>query len=82
MDFCNWFLPFFFFFLFFLCVIHLVKHIKRVDGLAGCYRGLAPKLVGSVIGVIGSKRVADKLGLDEVEENDGKDDSEITEQEW
>lgn len=58
-----------------------VKHIKRVDGLSGCYRGLTPKLVGSVVGVIGSKRVADKLGLDETDENDRKDESEITEEE-
>lgn len=59
-----------------------MKHIKTVDGLAGCYRGLAPKLVGSVVGVIGSKRVADKLGLDEVDDSDSKDDSEMTDQEW
>lgn len=58
-----------------------MKHIKRVDGLGGCYRGLAPKLIGSVVGVIGSKRIADKLGLDEAEEIDGKDESEITEEE-
>lgn len=55
-----------------------MKHIKRVDGFAGCYRGLTPKLVGSVVGVIGSKRVADKLGLEELEE---KDENELTEQE-
>lgn len=58
-----------------------MKHIKRVDGFYGCYRGLTPKLVGSIIGVIGSKRVADKLGLDEAEENESKDDSDITEEE-
>lgn len=58
-----------------------MKHIKNVDGLAGCYRGLTPKLVGSVIGVIGSKRVAEKLGLDENDENESKDESELTEEE-
>lgn len=61
---------------------HTVKHIKRVDGLSGCYRGLTPKLVGSIVGVIASKRVADKLGLDEIDENESKNDSEITEEEW
>lgn len=59
-----------------------MKHIKRVDGLSGCYRGLTPKLVGSIVGVIGSKRVADKLGLDEIDENESKDESDITEEEW
>lgn len=61
-----------------------MKHIKRVDGLSGCYRGLTPKLVGSIVGVIGSKRVADKLGLDDIDEIDesgSKDESEITEEE-
>lgn len=59
-----------------------MKHIKRCDGLSGCYRGLTPKLVGSIVGVIASKRVADKLGLDEIDESDSKDDAEITEEEW
>lgn len=58
-----------------------MKHIKRVDGFYGCYRGLTPKLVGSIVGVIGSKRVADKLGLDEIDENESKDDADITEEE-
>lgn len=60
---------------------HTVKHIKKVDGLSGCYRGLTPKLVGSVVGVIGSKRVAEKLGLDENDDNESKDESELTEEE-
>lgn len=58
-----------------------MKHIKKVDGLSGCYRGLTPKLVGSVVGVIGSKRVAEKLGLDECDENESKDESELTDEE-
>lgn len=58
-----------------------MKHIKSVDGLSGCYRGLTPKLIGSVVGVIASKRVAEKLGLDENDDNEGKDESELTEEE-
>lgn len=53
-----------------------------MDGFNGCYRGLAPKLIGSIVGVVASKRVADKLGLNENDESDSKDDSEITEEEW
>lgn len=58
-----------------------VKHIKRVDGFYGCYRGLSPKLVGSIVGVVASKKVADKLGLSENDETEYKDDSEITDEE-
>lgn len=58
-----------------------MQHIKRVDGLSGCYRGLTPKLVGSIVGVIGSKKVAEKFGLNENYQSDSKDESELTEEE-
>lgn len=58
-----------------------MQHIKKVDGLSGCYRGLSPKLIGSIVGVIGSKKVAEKLGLNENDQNDSKDESELTEEE-
>lgn len=60
----------------------LVKHIKSVDGLAGCYRGLTPKLIGTVVSVIGSKKVADSLQLDEYDANESKDSEELTDEEW
>lgn len=47
-----------------------VKHIKRVDGLSGCYRGLTPKIIGAIIGSIGSAKIASKLGLEERTENE------------
>lgn len=52
-----------------------------MDGFYGCYRGLSPKLIGSVVGVVASKKVADKFGFSENDENELKDDSEITEEE-
>lgn len=61
-------------------IFQYVKNIKRVDGFYGCYRGLSPKLVGSIVGVVASKKVADKFGLSENDE-EYKDDSEITEEE-
>lgn len=68
--------------------VFTVKHIKSVDGLSGCYRGLTPKLVGSIVGAIGSSKVANKLGLAkeehrESEEFDGTevDESKLTEEE-
>lgn len=59
-----------------------MKHIKSVDGLAGCYRGLTPKLIGTVISVIGSKKVADSLELDAYDANESKDSDELTDEEW
>lgn len=59
-----------------------MKHIKSVDGFYGCYRGLTPKLIGSIVSVIGTKKVADKLELDEADGNDSKDSDELTEEEW
>lgn len=54
-------------------------HIRRIDGFYGCYRGLAPKLVGSLVAMVVSDRVADQLGLEQPEEN--KDDSQLSDEE-
>ncbi|EDV95960.1 mitochondrial carrier homolog 2 [Drosophila grimshawi] len=59
-------------------IFQYAGHIKKVDGFYGCYRGLAPKLVGSVMSMVVSERVAEKLGLSDQE---SKDDSELTEEE-
>lgn len=58
-----------------------VKHIQRVDGLSGCYRGLTPKLVGSIVGAIGSAKIANKLGIakEENRENEEIDGTEVDE---
>lgn len=58
-----------------------VKHIKSVDGLSGCFRGLTPKIIGSVVSVIGSKKIANKFVSDLIVENEDKDDTELTEEE-
>jgi carrier protein len=39
----------------------LVGHIKSVDGLAGCYRGLTPKLIGNILSSHFSEQIADYL---------------------
>jgi mitochondrial carrier len=58
----------------------LVSHIKSVDGLYGCYRGLAPKLLGSIISTNLSEHIADKMGFAKVdeEEKDEMDEEEYT----
>lgn len=60
--------------------MYVVKHIKSVDGLSGCYRGLTPKLIGSVAAVIGSEKVAAKFGFSEAHEDDDKDEVELTDE--
>jgi carrier protein len=56
--------------------LFLVGHIRQVDGLAGCYRGLAPKLVGTVLSSNLSERIADKLGMATVDDDEKDDMSE------
>lgn len=57
-----------------------VKYIKRVDGLVGCYRGLAPKVLGTIVSSIGSEKIAIKFGFEKIPD-DHKDESELTEEE-
>jgi mitochondrial carrier len=56
-----------------------VLHIKSVDGLTGCYRGLAPKLIGNIFSTHLSEQIADKLGMQKVDDEE-KDD--ISEEEY
>lgn len=49
-----------------MVVMHAVGYIRRTDGLSGCFVGLAPKLVGTVVAVFGSERVAKRLGYGEI----------------
>ncbi|XP_031618517.1 mitochondrial carrier homolog 2 [Contarinia nasturtii] len=52
-------------------IFEYVRHIKSVDGMFGCYRGLSPKLLGTLVSVFATARIERKLGLCENEnEND------------
>ncbi|XP_043248440.1 mitochondrial carrier homolog 2-like [Colletes gigas] len=42
-------------------VFQYVKHIKKVDGLAGCYCGLVPKLCAYTVGAITLDKTCSKL---------------------
>lgn len=73
---------FYYFYIHVLYVIFSVKHIKSVDGFAGCYRGLVPKLCSYTVSTIASQKTSDYLqlvleanqdktnGVSEVEENE------------
>lgn len=64
----------------FLKLIHfLAGHIRSVDGFYGCYRGLTPKLVGTICTMVFSEKIANRLGLQAME--DKKDDELLTDEE-
>lgn len=54
-------------------------HIRKIDGFYGCYRGLTPKLVGSICSMVLSEKIADRLGLKPLEEP--KDDVNLSDEE-
>lgn len=63
-----------------ITIFFTVKYIKKVDGLAGCYRGLAPKVIGSIVSSVGSEKIAIKLGFEKIPD-DNKDERELTDEE-
>lgn len=55
----------------------LVGHIKEVDGFAGCFRGLTPKLVGNILSSHFGEKIADYLNcpkLDDEKEFEDQDE--------
>ncbi|XP_054735238.1 mitochondrial carrier homolog 2 [Anastrepha obliqua] len=61
-------------------IFQYAGYIRKMDGFYGCYRGLAPKLVGSIVSMIFSEKIADRVGLPEVDDKD-KDDNNLTDEE-
>lgn len=57
----------------------LAGHIRKIDGFYGCYRGLTPKLVGSICSMVFSEKIANRLGLQALEEK--KDEDLLTDEE-
>lgn len=47
-------------------IFKYVGHIRQADGLSGCFVGLVPKLMGTVVAGFGSERIAKRLGYGEV----------------
>lgn len=63
----------------YIMVFYLVSYIKRTDGLAGCYVGLAPQLIGTIVAMVGSEKIANRLGYKEEPNRSGgtKTDQEL-----
>ncbi|XP_055621313.1 mitochondrial carrier homolog 2 [Toxorhynchites rutilus septentrionalis] len=53
-------------------VFQYAAYIKRVDGFAGCFRGLSAKIIGNIFSAHYSEKIADELGLEEVHDTDVK----------
>lgn len=49
-------------------IFEYVKHIKSVDGFAGLYTGLAPKVCGNLLSAIAAQKCADYLKKPEIED--------------
>lgn len=64
-----------------IIILFLVSYIKSVDGFVGCYRGLSPKILGNIVSTHFSEKIADKLGVPRVDDDEEKDD-EINEEEY
>ncbi|GAB0089855.1 mitochondrial carrier homolog 2 [Sergentomyia squamirostris] len=55
-------------------IFQYVRYIRSTDGYAGCFRGLMPKLLGTVMSSIGSERIARHFGLGPEREDDDYDE--------
>ncbi|XP_037815185.1 mitochondrial carrier homolog 2 [Lucilia sericata] len=60
-------------------IFQYAGHIRKIDGFYGSYRGLTPKLVGSICSMIFSEKIANRLGLQAME--DKKDEDLLTDEE-
>ncbi|XP_066148198.1 mitochondrial carrier homolog 2-like [Euwallacea fornicatus] len=57
-------------------IFQYVKHINNVDGFAGLYTGLAPKVCGSLLSAIAVEKCTEYLKLSKLEDLDDEEDTE------
>lgn len=60
-------------------VFEYVRYIKSVDGFSGCYRGLVPKVCGSIAGAVASQKIVERMERDDPDEE--VDEDTLTEEE-
>lgn len=51
----------------------LVKYIKSVDGITGCYRGLFPKVCGNLVCAVTTEKILERLDSDVNSKKDNGD---------
>ncbi|XP_019871349.2 mitochondrial carrier homolog 2-like [Aethina tumida] len=61
-------------------IFEYVKHIKSVDGFSGCYRGLAPKVCGSLLSAVVTQKIIDSM--EPVENENDNEQEEPEEVRW
>lgn len=63
-------------------IFQYVKHIKSVDGFAGCYKGLGPKVTGNLLSAVVTQKIIDYLEREREDDNgDENNEAEDTEEE-
>lgn len=62
-------------------VFQYIGHIRRTDGIIGCFRGCGPKIFGVVVSSFASAKVAERLGLGIAEEETNGDDADLSDSE-
>lgn len=57
----------------------LAGYVRQSDGFFGMYRGLTPKLAGFLVSMVFSEKIADKIGLQQLDldENELLDDEQL-----
>ncbi|XP_070516808.1 mitochondrial carrier homolog 2 isoform X2 [Cardiocondyla obscurior] len=51
-----------------------IKHIKKLDGLTGCYRGLVPKVCSYTVSTIACDKTLEYLQVNSEEQNEDEED--------
>jgi len=52
---------------FYPSIFSYIRHIKQVDGIGGCYRGLAPNIMSKVVGGLVCQRVGEEIKVENEE---------------
>ncbi|CAH0547542.1 unnamed protein product [Brassicogethes aeneus] len=60
-------------------IFEYVKHIKSVDGISGCYRGLGPKVCGNLLSAVVTQKIIDSM---EPTDNENENEQEPEDIRW
>ncbi|XP_049822715.1 mitochondrial carrier homolog 2-like [Aethina tumida] len=55
-------------------IFQYVNYIRRIDGIVGCYRGLAPKLCGNLLSMAVTQKMMDLMPPDDEKEDETEED--------
>lgn len=70
-------LLFYYLYILYYALLFSVKHIRKVDGLTGCYRGLMPRMCSYAVSTIASQKTAEYLQLEVIQIEDEDEEDEL-----